>query len=89
MTLGVSNEVWIVAFGVVIFNALLALLINILTARSAYKKGYQAAQIANEALALGRLMEESRERYYAGEEVAQMLAEGDTEGLKQHPNTRD
>lgn len=73
MIFGVESGIWVVAFGTVIFNALVALLINNVTARRAYKRGYEAAQTANEALALGRLLETSRERYYAGDALARAL----------------
>lgn len=75
MTLGVADGVWVVAFGAVIFNAVVALLINIIVAHRAYKRGFEAAHTANEAMALGRLMEASRERYYAGDALARALEE--------------
>lgn len=75
MTFGVENGVWVVSLGTVLFNALIALAIASWSAKRAYKRGYQAAQIANEALALGRLMESSRERYYAGDALARALEE--------------
>lgn len=73
MIFGVEQTVWVVAFGVVLFNAIVSLLINIYTGRAAYKRGYESAQTANEALALGRLFEASRERYYAGDALARAL----------------
>lgn len=89
MILGVENTVWAVVLVAVIFNVLVCLVLNAYTARVAYKRGYEAATTATEALALGRLLESSRERYIAGEEIAQMLEQHDEEGLKKHPNTRD
>lgn len=89
MVLSVSLQVWALVLGAVLFNMLIVLFANAFIAKKAYKRGYDAAQIANEALALGRLLESSRERYYAGEEVARLIETGDVEGLKNHPNTRD
>lgn len=73
MIFGVQDEVWIVAMGCVLLNLALTLLITNITAHRAYKRGYDSAHIANEALALGRLMEASRERYYAGDALARAL----------------
>lgn len=73
MIFGVEQGVWIVAFGVVIFNALVCFFINAAAAKRAYKRGYQAAQITNEALALGRLMEKHRETYEIGKKAVDDL----------------
>lgn len=89
MIAGVETSVWAVVLVAVTFNALVCLFFNGFASKKAYKRGYEAATTANEALTLGRLLEASRERYYAGEEIAQMLEQGDEEGLKRHPNTRD
>lgn len=83
MILGVQEEIWIVAAFCVVFNLTVTLLITNVIAKKAFKRGYQAAQVANEALALGRLMETSRERYYAGDALARALEEsrGDLEAF--------
>lgn len=75
MIFGVPDGVWIVSFGTVLFNAVVASIINIFSTRAGYKRGYNAARTADEAMALGRMMEASRERYYAGEALARVLEE--------------
>lgn len=70
-------DVWLVVLVVIVVNAVVSLLINIFTARASYKRGYEAAQTANEAMALGRLFEASRERYYAGDALARALEDPD------------
>lgn len=69
----VTDGTWLLAGAVVIFNVLVTMFVNVLTARAAYKRGYQAAQIANEALALGRLMEKHRETYEMGQKAVNDL----------------
>lgn len=87
MIFGVENEIWTVSFGTVLFNALVALMINNYTAKRAYKRGYESAQTANEAMALGRLMESSRERYYAGDALARALEESVDSRPQDRPDT--
>lgn len=65
MIAGVSAAVWTVVVAAVLLNAGVCLMINIVAARRAYKRGYEAAQISIEAIALGRLMEQHKGAYEA------------------------